>query len=269
MEVMKKILISIICLSGLTSCAGEDGLNKYRRNGQLVDLEYKIFDDKMINDDSFIFFLKREGCPGCEEFYPSVDEFLKENEEAKIYTLQFDDLEGTEALTIASYYVEALGNAYFTKKGYSTTTLYTPSICKVVNGEVVDAYIGILDKEGISNFYQGNYASLDSYYKYNHKVQKGESFNVFVSINKDQTYDATLRTYFSTNKDVNGYYLDISSFDESESERILNRVNYYLGEENEIQEMPEYCLLQYKDGKLVNYISAKYDETMLNALYNK
>ena len=58
-------------------------------------------------------------------------------------------------------------------------------------------------------------------------------------------------------------------FDESENERLLNRVNYYLGEGNEIETLPAYCLLQYENGKLVNFVDAKYDETSLNSLYNK
>ena len=58
-------------------------------------------------------------------------------------------------------------------------------------------------------------------------------------------------------------------FDESENERLLNRVNFYLGEGNEIETLPEYCLLQYENGKLINFVNAKYDEASLNSLYNK
>ena len=78
-----------------------------------------------------------------------------------------------------------------------------------------------------------------------------------------------LREYFISNLDIKGYYLGTSDFDESESTRLLNRINYYLGEGNEIEEMPEYCLLQYENGTLVNYKDVKYDVSSLNILYNK
>lgn len=269
MKVLNKLLISIICLSGLTGCAGKDGLNKYRRNGQLVDLEYEIFDQKIIDDDSFVFFLTREGCPGCKEFYPIVSEFLKENEESKIYMLSYESLEPIEAVTVASYFVEALGSSYYAKNDRLTTTLYTPSICKVEKGEFILAEIGVIDKTKLSYYYQDNYTSLDSYYEYNRRVQKEKNFNIFISSKENKEYDDELRDYFLTNQDIKGYYLDTSTFDESENNRLLNRINYYLGEGNEIQEVPEYCLLQYENGAIVNYIDVKYDVSSLNVLYNK
>lgn len=270
MKLINKVLVTLICLSGLTSCGkGDDGLNKYRRNGQLVDLQYEIFDEKIIDDDSFVFFLKREGCHSCSTFYPIVGEFLEENKDAKIYVLNYNELQPIEAVTIASYFVEALGNSYYGKNDYMTTTLYSPSICKVVKGEVVEAEIGVIDKTEISYYYQDNYSSLDSYYEYNRKVQKEKNFNVFISLNEDKGYDDELRNYFLTNQDVKGYYLDASDFSESEYERLLNRINYYLGEGNEVEEVPEYCLLQYENGAISNYIDVKYDVGSLNVLYNK
>ena len=147
--------------------------------------------------------------------------------------------------------------------------MWTPSICKVVSGEFVYAQIGHLNIESLENIYQDNYYSLDSYYGYNRKVQKKETFNLFVSTNGDTEYDQALRQYFVNNSEVSGYYLNSMKFDESENDRLLNRVNYYLGEGNEIETLPAYCLLQYEEGKLVNFVEAKYDETSLNSLYNK
>lgn len=267
MKVIKKILISIICLLSLVSCG--DGLSKYRRNGQLVDLDYEAFNEKMINNDSFVFFLTRNGCHGCKEFYPVVSEYLKDNKETTIYRLNESDMEEINKFTIASYYVKALGSSFYEDKGYSTTTLYTPSVCKIEEGEFVYVKIGNLDKEEIADFFQDNYLSLNTYYGYNRKVQNKETFNLFVSTKLDEDYENSLRKYFIDNPSLNGYYLDSSGFDESENERLLNRINYYLGEENEIENLPDYCLLQYQNGLLVNYMDVKYDIASLNNLYNK
>ena len=74
-KILKLSLISI-CLLNIVSC-GSDGLNKYRRNGQLVDLDYLTLNEKLVQDESFVFYLTSEGCPGCKAFYPEVEEFLK------------------------------------------------------------------------------------------------------------------------------------------------------------------------------------------------
>ena len=91
---------------------------------------------------------------------------------------------------------------------------------------------------------------------------------MFVSNSNDKEYDDLLRSYFLNNKSIDGYYLDTTEFDESENSRLLNRVNYYLGEENAVEALSDYYLLQYEKGALVNYVSAKYDVNLLNALYN-
>lgn len=268
MKKINKILISLICLLSLFGCS-QDGLNKFRKNGQVIELDYKTFDQMMINDKSFVFALTKDDCPGCKEFYPKVKEFLLENEDKKIYLLSRSDMEPIDEFTIASYFVETLGASFYEDKGVPTTTLYTPSICKIVDGEFVSINIGVKDKEQISYMYQDNYLSLNTYYGYNRKVQKKETFNLFISKTNDEQYDVLLREYFINNSNVKGNYLNLKDFDESENERLLNRINYYLGEGNEIESLPDYCLLQYEKGSLVNYVECKYDTSSLDALYNK
>ena len=266
-----KLLISISCLVSFVGCAdlfNDDGLNDFRKSGQIIDLDYETLDQKLTNDETFIFFLKQKGCSSCAKFYPILTEFLTENTDKKMYLINFNDLEAIEVFTLSSYYLEVLGGDFYEDNEFSTTTLYTPSLCKVVNGEFVTAKIGVIDKTELSNLYQDNYLSMDTYYGYNRKVQNKDTFNLFVSKNEDNEYDALLRSYFLDKKDVNGYYLNSSKFDESENLRLLSRINLYLGEENAIEALSDYYLLQYEEGKLINYVSAKYDVSSLNALYN-
>lgn len=270
MRQFKKIIIAASCLMCFAGCnaPNKDGLDEFRDKGQLIDLDYETLDSKLINKESFVFYLKQEGCSSCERFYPVVSEFLMENEDAKICSLNFNDLEALETLTIASYFFKALGNSYYQKHEYSSTTLYTPTIAKVLDGEFIDVKIGAIDKENLTYLYQDNYLSLNTYYGFNRKVQNKNSFNLFVSKNKDVEYDKLLREYFINNASVSGYYLDASEFDTSDNTKLLDRINYYLGEETALDALPDYYLLQYEDGILTNYISAKYDVSSLNTLYN-
>lgn len=272
MKILNTIIVSIISLFVLVSCGGEkhdDGLDKFRDSGQLIDLDYEEFSEMMIEDESFIFFLKRNGCTSCAQFYPIVSDFLTENKDLKLYTLNHSELEEIDALTISAHYLDVLGKEYYEKNGYNTTTLYTPTISKIINGEFVDVHIGVMDTIQLLDFYQDNYQHLDYYYDYNRKTVKNETFNLFVSKSYDEEYDKLLRNYFITNSDVSGYYLDCSNFEESHHERLLNRVNYYLGEENSLDILPDYYMLQYENGVIVNYIELKYDIENLSILYNK
>ena len=271
MKSLVKILIPISCLVSFVGCSNlfnDDGLNEFRKSGQIIDLDYETLDAKIVNDESFIFFLKQKGCSSCKKFYPILTEFLTENTDKTMYLISFNDLQAIEAFTLSSHSLEVLGSDYYEDNEYVTTTLYTPSLFKIVNGEFVDVKIGVVEKEELHYLYQNNYQSLNTYYGYNRKVQKGDTFNLFVSKSGDDEYDSLLRNYFLDNENVKGYYLETSEFDESENLRLLNRVNNYLGEENAIDALSDYYLLQYEKGALVNYISAKYDVSLLNALYN-
>lgn len=271
MKTSIKVLIaasSLVSIAGCSNLFNDDGLNEFRKSGQIIDVDYETLDAKIANDESFIFFLKQRGCSSCAKFYPILTEFLTENTDKKMYLLNFNDLEAIEAFTLSSYYLEVLGSDYYEDNEYSTTTLYTPSLCKIVNGEFVDVKIGVAEKSELNYLYQNNYLSMNSYYSYNRKVQKKDTFNLFVSKSKDEEYDGLLRSYFLNNQSIDGYYLDTTEFDDSENSRLLNRVNNYLGEGNAIEALPDYYLLQYEKGALINYVSAKYDVSLLNTLYN-
>lgn len=267
MNLIKKILISLICILTLTGCS--NGLGRYKRNGQYNEITYQELDQKIINDDSFVFFLTKNGCPGCKSFYPEVEEFLKENKDKTIYTINESNMEETDKLVLAAYYLDVLGNKYFETYDRNSMVLYTPSICKVLNGKFVFAQIGNMDKSTLEEIYQDNYTSLPSFYSFNKKTINKETFDMFVSKSGDSNYDELLRQYFIDNPTLIGNYLDCGNFDTDDNEKLINRINNYLGEGNGIETLPEYCLLQYENGILVNFVATKYDVESLNSLYNK
>ena len=59
MKVIKVLFVSLMCLVNLVGCGSKDGLDKYRYSGQLIDLSYEVFDEKLTNDESFVFFITR------------------------------------------------------------------------------------------------------------------------------------------------------------------------------------------------------------------
>lgn len=263
------LLLSIFTLFGcpLKNKPNEDGLDKYRNRGQLIDLSYDEFDQMLIDDEDFIFFLKRNGCASCAKFYPEVTNFFKNNPDLKLYTLNLSNLGTTESLVISSYYMDVLGTDYYERNEYESTTLYTPTISKIVDGEFVYVNIGVMNENQLLDLYQDNYYHLDTYYSYNKKVQNNSTFNLFVSSEYDESYDKLLRDYFKNNPEKSGYYLDCSSFEVNEQTRLLNRLNYYLGEDNKVEELPSYFILKYEKGIIVDYQDIKMSTALLDEFY--
>lgn len=269
MKVIKVLFVSLMCLVNLVGCGSNDGLDKHRYSGQLIDLSYETFDEKIKSQESFIFYVTRKGCHACKDFYEVVDKFLEENDEKIIYTISESDMDAIGTVVMTSYFYDILGRDYYVEHDYDSTTLYTPSIGKVLNGELVDAEIGIIDTEELGYMYQDNYYSFDNFYSYNHKTIKKKTFDLFISFEGNEDYDDLLRNYYLVNSDKTGIYLNVKNFDESQVTKLLDRINYYLGEENSIENIPAYCVLQYEKGVLVNYVEGQFDVGSLDALYNK
>ena len=138
MKVIKVLFVSLMCLVNLVGCGSNDGLDKHRYSGQLIDLSYETFDEKIKSQESFIFYVTRKGCHACKDFYEVVDKFLEENDEKIIYTISESDMDAIGTVVMTSYFYDILGRDYYVEHDYDSTTLYTPSIGKVLNGELVE-----------------------------------------------------------------------------------------------------------------------------------
>jgi len=226
---MKKIinilLIFIMSLC-LVSCKSRDGLDKYRKNGQLIDLSSKELSNKLANQDTFIFFIQKKGCALCESIYPEVALFLDSNPDYVIHTIKREDIKGYDAYSYAALFSNCIGKQFYdeTLEG-RYGELFSPCFAKVVLGEFVDAHIGFMNAEQISYLYQLNYNSYDYYYNYTKTISKDKNSKHFFSLNKDSDYDSLLRNYFSENKQNIGYYYDISSFKEEDKNELLFKIN--------------------------------------------
>ena len=59
MKTSIKVLIaasSLVSIAGCSNLFNDDGLNEFRKSGQIIDVDYETLDAKIANDESFIFF---------------------------------------------------------------------------------------------------------------------------------------------------------------------------------------------------------------------
>lgn len=267
MKLLKKLVLVLI-LFILVACESHP-FGKYISNGQYIEITYDEYDEMIQKNESFVYYLKKKDCSYCKRFEPVLKDFLDENRELKIYALQYESVHSLNTLVLSSHYSLVLGKDYYDDNGYDRNSVYTPTFVKILNGTYVEVEIGLIDKIRLNEFYHDNFFHLDYYYDYNLRVTKGETFDIFISNEYDVEYDSLLRNYYLSNPNLKGYYLDKSNFKEDNSNKLLNRINSFLGEENAIEELPEYIMLRYQSGILTVYDDQKYDVEMLNSLYLK
>ena len=265
---IKKIIISILLVFGLVGFSVDDRiLDTYKEEGRYIEITFDEYIAKSMNNDSFIFFVKKSNCSSCKKFYETVAAFLEEYNEYVIYYIDYDKMYAQDRLTIASYFSSCLGKDYYNDRELLINELYTPSVGKVIQGDLVDAFIGNQSIEALSYLYQVNYISFDYYYNFTKKTGNKDTFKMFFSLNSDDEYDNFLRNYYKNNKNNVGYYMDCSKFDESDFTRLIQRINYIYDEENKIETLPNYFYLEYDDGVLKKFQEGKFNEESLNALY--
>ena len=108
---MKKILLFICMILGVCGCScNKDELIKikkeetptveesssylYSKHGLLT---YQLddtseYDAKIENKDSFVLFIYRETCYGCDTLSPGIKNYLEENDGATIYSLELEEI---------------------------------------------------------------------------------------------------------------------------------------------------------------------------------
>lgn len=262
----KKIILLFLIIFSLSGCSS-DALSEQKRNGQFVKLDYEQYSNKILNGDNFILFLTTDGCSGCEKYYPEIASVLKENSNLTFYNITLEDLEGFYYLTFSSFIRSAVGVQYFIDNDLNASTLYTPSTIKVRNGMFESVNIGSLGKDSLLEFLQDNYYHYNYYYSFARKLSFDRTSKYFFSKEYDSNYDDILRTYFLSNDDKKGYYVDYNTFSAEEINMILEKINDLFDEDNKKTELSDYFYLGFEDGNLVDYQEVKFDEEGLNNLY--
>ena len=108
---MKKILLFICMILGICGCScNKDEVIKIKKaeDPQIIEsspylypnyrlLTYHLnstddYDKKIENKDSFVLFIYRDGCFGCQKLSPGIKEYLDENEGATVYSMDITSI---------------------------------------------------------------------------------------------------------------------------------------------------------------------------------
>lgn len=114
---MKKILLFIFMLFGIVGCScnndvkvtldkGENPV-KSETSSYLYEtfglLTYELdniseYDSKIEAKDSFVLFIYREGCFGCQKLSPSIKDYIEDNDGAVVYSMKIETIKANHTL---------------------------------------------------------------------------------------------------------------------------------------------------------------------------
>ena len=256
----KKINTLLIVLPLVTSCSTIGKLSRLEGKNYF-SIDYAEFNNLFRNRNKFIFIIRQDDCSSCKEYYPKIFSFLK-GTNLKLYSINNNSLDVIQKLTLATYIKENLGSDYLSNLNYSETSLYTPTTCLVENGVIEYCKIGVLSEAELNNFYVNNVLQLNDYYGFSRKTANNDSFVISFSNND---YTSTLHSLFD-NTDKRVYFLNTNSFDESDQNKVINRINYFL--EEDIETLPDSFVLKYENGAITNYYSGVINQDNINNIFN-
>ena len=125
--------------------SGEAGLHK---------LSYAEYEEKVDNNEGFVFIVERTSCSHCQSFMPVAEEFAKNNN-VPMYYIDTDEMEQEDWSKLES------SNTFFKK---NSGNWGTPTTIVLAGKESVDYIEGETDKDSLLKLYK-KYFDLDKYKK--------------------------------------------------------------------------------------------------------
>ena len=129
------------------SLKGEAGLHK---------LSYKEYEEKIANNEHFVFIVERTSCSHCQNFMPVAEAFAKDNG-VPMYYIDTDEMEEGDWSDFSK------SNSFFKEKNGNWGT---PTTIVLAGSESVDYIEGETNSEALLNLYK-KYFDLDKYKKEN------------------------------------------------------------------------------------------------------
>ena len=123
--------------------SGEAGLKK---------LTYAEYQEKVDNDESFVFIVERTSCSHCQNFMPVAEEFAKE-EGVPMYYIDTDEMSEEDWGKLPK------SNTFFKKQ---KDNWGTPTVIVLAGNEAVSYIEGETTKDELKKLYK-EYFDLDSY----------------------------------------------------------------------------------------------------------
>lgn len=232
-----KLLLSLLLLLPLTSCSKKNTLS------------YEELRNKLDGGETFTFVITKDNCSGCSDYKPIIKEYNKTADEL-VYTIRWDDIEPTDQVILAASTFELFGINYYNEYEATSTQVITPTTIHVVNGEFDHGATRTLQLQELDNLIHSNIVNLYDFYGFNRKTANNDSFTIafYSAVEQHQKYvnEANI-----TNNKL--YTLDISNLSTSDSTRLLNRVNYYLGETFALDTLESHFQLTYSEGVIISY----------------
>ena len=125
------------------SLSGEAGLHK---------LSYTEYQEKIDNDEEFVFIVERTTCSHCQNFMPVAEEFAKDNN-VPMYYIDTDEMEQSDWSKLEK------SNTFFKK---NSGNWGTPTTIVLAGSESVDTIEGETDSASLLKLYK-KYFDIDKY----------------------------------------------------------------------------------------------------------
>ena len=120
----------------------------------LKKLSYKEYQEKIDNNESFVFIVERTSCSHCQNFMPVAEKFAKD-ENLPMYYIDTDEMSEEDWDKLPK------SNTFFKKKGNDWGT---PTILVLAGKDAVDYIEGETTASDLKKLYK-KYFDLDSYNK--------------------------------------------------------------------------------------------------------
>ncbi|MFQ6791202.1 MAG: thioredoxin family protein [Thomasclavelia sp.] len=135
---MKKLILLITLILTLSGCQKASTIH-IQKNSDLSgihEIDYDSLQEKLTANQPFVLYIGRPDCGDCQEFYPILTTFLKENEGIYLYYLNIQAFRDAALKEDAS---EA-EIAFYDNMQEELDFNWTPTLKLVNNGETIDEY---------------------------------------------------------------------------------------------------------------------------------
>lgn len=93
-----------------------------KKNGQVIELTYAEYNEKINNNESFVLFMWQTGCSHCETFEPKLKKAVSEKG-LEIYSINLENLNETEYAKLKNKtFVNGTPTTIYIEKGVTQTT---------------------------------------------------------------------------------------------------------------------------------------------------
>lgn len=131
---MRKILLVALCFIMLFGCHKET-TQRLQIDG-IVSIEYKELIQNLNSDVTFMLYIGRPDCGDCQEFYPILEEYIKEHPGSGVYYLNIKEFRDRAKSEDATQDEKAFYENLYKELHFD----WTPTIHIISNGKFIESY---------------------------------------------------------------------------------------------------------------------------------